>query len=484
MTLLGFDRYATYHAGADLGLFTQTLMSAFSQVAPFSNTLEGGNHFTYHFSPILYAFAPFVIAAQSGWPLIVVQALAGAFVAPAMYRIARQRFEERTASLVAFGSLAYPPLVGVTFTDFHEAGLLPAATLWLLDALDTKSFARAAIFAAICLATRDDQGVILGFLGIAAIGYGFRRGATGTMRFGAGLIGASAIVFVGYFALVRPLAGGTDGWHPLHFYAWNATPGESIDVRGRVTYLLEAFAPLAFVPVLAPAVVLALPGFAEVLGSHESLTYTMGQHYPGVWIGFVLFAFVLGLARIAKRAPSLATRYATGSLVVSLLWLAVASPTHWGHFLRLRNAHDAALDRAAASFRYENQVGKRTDVSVGTFDEMYAHLGYDPCAQIGIALRPCWRFPAAQTAQRTPASESARVDYALFDARYDSASWRDVYRPQLAYLLCARATSVRETRRSVVTTDDGVVALRLGSLPDDRTTVRNPDGTPFIACST
>ena len=44
--VLGWDRYATYHSGSDLGLFTQSIANAF---AGFSNTTEGGNHFTFHF---------------------------------------------------------------------------------------------------------------------------------------------------------------------------------------------------------------------------------------------------------------------------------------------------------------------------------------------------------------------------------------------------------------------------------------------------
>ena len=52
---LGVDRYVTYHSGADLGLFTQTIASAFHG---FDNTVEGTSHFAYHFSPILYLLAP------------------------------------------------------------------------------------------------------------------------------------------------------------------------------------------------------------------------------------------------------------------------------------------------------------------------------------------------------------------------------------------------------------------------------------------
>jgi uncharacterized membrane protein len=59
---LGWDRYATYHSGSDLGLFTQSIASAF---AGFSNTTEGGNHFTFHFSPLLFVCAPLLLLTRS-----------------------------------------------------------------------------------------------------------------------------------------------------------------------------------------------------------------------------------------------------------------------------------------------------------------------------------------------------------------------------------------------------------------------------------
>jgi uncharacterized membrane protein len=493
MAALGFDRYATYHAGADMGLFTQTLFSAFADHRPFSNTLEGANHFTYHFSPILYLFAPFVIWAYSGWPLIVIQAIAGALVAPPLYRIARRRLDERTSFVVAVGALLYPPLVGVTFTDFHEAGLLPAATLWLLDALDARRFVFATAFAVVCLATRDDQGLILGFLGIFAVVYFARKRERAGIVFGGVLITLCAVVFVGYFAYIRPLAGGTDGWHPLHFYNWDTSSGQPLDVRGRFTYLLEAFGPLVFVPFVAPVLVLALPGFAEVLGSHESLTYTMGQHYPGVWVGFVLFAFALGLARIAQKSVVRASRFAVASLAISLLWLAVASPTHWGHFLRLRNAHDAVLDHVVDNLTTAYEPGLYERAVVGSYDELYAHLGVDPCAFIGVVPKgDACRSSATYSfdlADGLPRASAGSDPYVVYDPEYDSASMRDVYLPQLRKLVC-RGTYVLDHRYGDVRiyvnpqhvryypNEPQVYGIRIG----DRIAGPRPHEAPPFAC--
>lgn len=399
--VLGWDRYATYHSGADLGLFTQTMASAF-QPGGFHNTLEAGNHFVFHFSPILYLCAPFVALAHSALALVAIQAVACALVAPGLYAVASRRTDERRAFAIAAIGWVYPPLAGVTFTDFHENGFVPAATVWLLWALDVRRMGLAALFAIVLLATKEDQALILAAAGIGIAIFFARRDAARTW-FGAGLTCSALGVCVLYFAIVRPHFGGTSEWIPLHFYGLGGLqargPTTPLFSLGRLTYAIEAFAPVLFVPVLSPVVIGALPGFAECLLSHESLTYTMGQHYAAVWIGYVLIAYAFAASRLGKWAR-------IGSLVACTLVLLVASPTHWGHFLTVPNRHDAVLDRFVGSLA--------TDASVGTHDEMYAHLGFVSGAQIG--LDPLPRF-------------------ALFDFTYHSTAWDTSVRPQFERLL-------------------------------------------------
>ena len=420
---LGWNRYATYHSGADLGLFTQTIASALG--GGFRNSLEGGNHFTYHFSPILFLCAPLLLLAHSALALVAIQAVACALVAPGIFAIARRRTGERAALGIAAVGWVYPPLAGVTFTDFHENAFVPAATVWLLWALDARRLGLAALFAAILLATKEDQGLILGVLGLGAAIYFGRRGDRASAAFGAGLTVVSLAIFVAYFAWVRPLAGATTPWDPLHFYALGGVqsrgPTTPLFSFGRLTYLLEVFGPLLFVPLFSALVVAALPGLAECLLSHESLTYTMGQHYAAVWIGYVLVAFAL-------VAPRLGAWSRWGPLAACVLVLAFASPTHWAHFLRARTAHDALLDRFVASIPREG--------SVGTHDEIYAHLGFVPGAQIGLDPLP-----------RT----------ALFDSSYRSTAWLERVRSRFLELL--RSGVYRRSREQ-----DGVVEAERTSL--------------------
>jgi uncharacterized membrane protein len=378
---LGADRYATYRSGADLGLFVQSIASVFRG---FSNTIEGGSHFTYHFSPILYLCAPFLLASHSALALTALQAVAGGLALPPVFLLARKRLPEALAFAVALVAALYPPLVGVIFTDFHENGFAPAATLWLIWAVDERRLGLAALFVALALSIKEDQAVVLGFAGLIAFFHFWRTGDRSRAAFAAASCVASAATFVAFFEIVRPLAGAKEAWGPTHFYTWTqaavprgTAPWYSV---GRPAYFLEAVVPLAFACLVSPAFVFALPGFAEVLGSHESLTYTMGTHYAAVWVPWVLFAFVCGVARLYVRSRRLGTSVVRLSLALCALILAVASPTHWGHYLGPRTAHDAVLDRAV------DDAGSSLDL--GTFDEAYAHLGFDPKARLGLKDSP------------------------------------------------------------------------------------------------
>ena len=423
-SVLGVDRYATYHSGADLGLFAQSIDTAFHG---FHNTFEGGSHFAYHFSPILYLCAPLLWAAHSAAVLAIVQAVATASIAPALYSIGRRRTSDRNAAALACVALLYPPLQGVTFTDFHEVAFAPAAVAWLLWALDVRRFALAYVLLAVVLSIKEDQPPAMAFLGIAAIAYFSVRRERAGIIFGSVAVAGAAACFAGYFFLVRPLAGAPRLWMPQHFYDWigyaHALPLDR-QIVGRLTYFLEAFVPLAFVPFRSRVLILSLPAFVEVFASREPLTYTMGQHYAAVWVPYVLVAFAAAGAGLLTRADRSSVLWVRSAAVLCVVISVAFSPLHLGHFLRLPQPQDAATSALITRIPH--------DASVGTYDEIYAHLGFFPNAQVGLGGTP---------------------QYVLMDSRYASAAWNANSLPVLR----------REVRAGVyapVATDDGVTLYR------------------------
>lgn len=405
-TLLGIDRYVTFHSGADLGLFTQTIASAFHG---FHNTLEGTSHFAYHFSPILYLCVPLLWLTRSAVALVVIQAVTTALVAPAIYAIARRRTSDWGAAALACIALLYPPLQGVTFTDFHETAFLPATIAWLLWALDSRRFALATLLVVVSLAIKEDQMPAMAFVGAASCIYFARHRERRGVLFGVAAIALAAGTFVAYFFVIQPLAAAGHPWVPSHFYAWSAqwVRPLSVEFGQRATYLLEAFLPLAFLPLRTPVVLLAFPGLLEVLASREPLTYTMGQHYAATWVPYVLVAFAVAGARLLSQNAAGGRRWVGASAVLCAMVLTFFSPLHLGHFLRVPNIADAATDAVIAELP--------RDASVGTYDEIYAHLGFHPQAAIGMQTQP---------------------RYVLYDERYASVAWNGqilpIVRRQLA----------------------------------------------------
>jgi hypothetical protein len=235
---------------------------------------------------------------------------------------------------------------------------------------------------------------------------------------------AGVVAFVAFFAVIQPALSGSHPWFALQYFsAIHRTARGWHAIAGRVNYLVEALLPLLFLPLRSPWVLLALPSFVEVLSSRWSITYTMGQHYAGEWIGYVLAAFVMSLSAIAQKSPSRARAAAGWSIAICLLINVADSPAHWGHFLGARTAHDAVLDRALA----EIPVG----APAGSVDEIFVHMSLNPNARSGY---------------------NGPVDYLVADSHYDSEGWRDHYRRLQRQLSSGRF--------GIASSDDGVTLYR------------------------
>ncbi len=351
-TWLGAIKYGVHRNLVDFGLFAQTTASAFGC---FCNPIEG-SHWAFHFSPILYVAGLAVAHARSPLTLVALQAVAGALVAPPIYAIVlRAHGDLRIARFAALVAWLYPPLAGLIFGDFHENGFAPAAVAWTLYAFDADSLAGTIAGAAATLAIKEDQAIFLAIAG--AIGaWKFRGEARGRVAFGVAL--ASALLFATYFGFVHPHAA-------TRFYAWNGGDTATLlsGLASRLGFLVLAFGPLLFLPFGSPAIVLAAAPLAEVLLSRMSTTYTMGTHYAGAWIGYVLAAFAFA---VRKMPPARARVALIVCAALCILELIVADPLHPGLNLRRTEARDAALDRFLQTLP--------PDADVATQEEAYTHL--------------------------------------------------------------------------------------------------------------
>lgn len=371
---LGIARYRSYHASCDDGLFAQTIASAFHG---FRNTPEGASHFAFHFSPILYVVAPLLRAFKSPAVLIVVAAVACALTIPAIYYIAARRVPPQVAAGIAIVAALYPPLGGVSFTDFSENVFAPAAAAWLLWAIDGRKMAAAWVFAILCLCVKEDQALFVAFLGVLGAFYFARHGERSWVRFSALLTVVSLVTLALFMSVVRHASGVAYGYPSIRDFYGGVSAVQlvaGVFTLPKLQYAIEVLLPLLGLCLLSESMLLALPGLAECLLSRVPVAYTMGQHYAATWVPYVLVAFALGVARVWNRSPRLAAALMTLSLAISVYTNVFASPNDWNANLSPPSAADRRVDALVERLP--------PNASVTAFCQVFAHLGLDPNATV------------------------------------------------------------------------------------------------------
>jgi uncharacterized membrane protein len=371
-------RWHVWSYGADTGLFAQAIADTFGG---FCDGPEVGTHFRFHWSPLIGTLWPLIAIFRSGLALQFAQAaLVGASAFP-LYALARTYVSERTAFGIAGLLLVYPPLLAVAFFEFHEIAFYPLVSFALFYAADR---ARWRIFSVLALASalvREEACIVYAIVGITFAGIGFLRaraevvprtpsrlarlGAPGGFLVGTplepqclvvaglALTAINALALYVYFGVVTPRLG---GWEPgTIFYTYPfasgpvavalgliAHPANVVHLLtfGRLTYVLEAFLPLALLPFFSRWSLLALPGFLVVLLSSNALAWRMGSHYAAIWIPWLFIGTCAAIVRWSRerreRRVQLWQRIAGVICVVVLIAFDPMHPVHYARAPRFR----------------------------------------------------------------------------------------------------------------------------------------------------
>jgi uncharacterized membrane protein len=388
LAVLAIVRAKLWTYGSDTGTFAQIVADALHGMR---NGVESGSHYRYHWSPSLVLLWPLVAVTGSALPLQLLQAAATALCGPLVTWIARPYAGSRAAVALGLLTLIYPPLLALGFDEFHELGLFAPLVLALVGFADRGRWAAFALFAIVVLGLREDAALTLGFFGIVLWGIGLRAGACGNglldgvaktpgaLRFaGSAVTLSSAASLLVYYAIVAPRLG---GWKPSHFYVYPFAAGplalilaplthpfafaRAIFTFGRLTYVLEALVPLAFLPLRSRWSLLALPGAAVVLLANSGYVWRMGDHYAALWIPWLLVATVMAVARIVRNAGDrVAMRWTAAATVLCAIFLVAFNPMHPLHYLH-PYYHDLTDARRAIAC-----VPK--EASLATYDEWFS----------------------------------------------------------------------------------------------------------------
>ena len=270
-----------------------------------------------HVDPILVLFAPLWWIWSSPNMLLVVQAVAVGLGAIPVYLLARKHLGSARAGLgFALVYLVYPATGWLTLNEFHPVALatpLLLSAFWFLDEDRLFPFAVSAVAASAC--KEEIPFVIAGF----GVWYAVSR-----RRWVEG--GAIAVLGVGWAAVATTVViphfnhGQTSDFY-TRYSEVGGSPGGIVKTAfthpGRLAhaaftgrdlhYVLQLLWPLAFLPLLAPLVlVAALPELAINLLSAVTTQTSIHFHYTAGLIAPLLVAAILGAGRIGRRTLSIA----------------------------------------------------------------------------------------------------------------------------------------------------------------------------------
>jgi uncharacterized membrane protein len=416
-------RYAIFRNEVDLGIFSQVVSST---GAGFSSTAEGGlNHLLVHWSPLIVAGWPFLLAFGPLGLEIFQSLLLAATLLP-LWGLARARFSAAVALWLLAVCAIYPILCANAVGDFHEMAFVPLLSATLVYALDRRRWTLGLATVVMLACTKEDQFVVLAFVGITCAA--FARNDASLRRFGFLTTAIAVTAALAYFGIVRNAIQPHVAYASIRFFDWNSSP-VSIGslpalLEARSLFLLAILAPLAFLPCFSRYGWLLVPGFVEIFASHEPVTLLPGAHYSALLTGFALAAFIDGTSRLAAARPRAAVVAVCAAAAISLYVTIFASPMeYWYYLYRRPTTHDAMLQRALSTLP--------SNADVGAEDEIFAHLGLDPKASIHFENQK----------------------YFVYDATHYSDYWKRIDEPLVARAIASGAYSI-------VGSNDGIVVIR------------------------
>ncbi|MFJ9648410.1 DUF2079 domain-containing protein [Streptomyces sp. NPDC101206] len=416
-------------SGYDLGIFEQAVRSYAGGHLPVSALKGPGFRLLGdHFSPVLAALAPFYRLVPSPVTLLVAQAALLAVSVVPLSRWAHQAYGTAAGLVVGLGYGASWGIATAVEFDFHEICFAVPLLAFSVTALGNGRWRAAAAWALPLLLVKEDLGATVALIGAYIAWRGPRRLGLATAAVGiAGTLLEVLVIIPAFnpehrYAYTGVLTGGGAGGgvlaRLLHL------PLDLITPQPKATTLVLLLAPVAFMALRSPLIVLALPTLAWRFLSDTPAYWGTVYHYSAVLMPIVFGAFVhcLGLWAPGDSAQDRRTvRVAlTISAAATLLLLPqfplarFADRATWQTPPRAAAAHrlmDRIPDGAtvAASNRLVPQLTHRCTVTLFGFP--------------GIPLTAEWIVVDAQNPMGFPlsAEDEAR---ALRDAR--DAGWRTV----------------------------------------------------------
>lgn len=302
--LLAITRHRRMLSAAfDLGVFEQAVRAYAEGRAPVVELKGPGyNLLGDHFHPVLALLAPLYRLAPGPTALLVAQSCLMALACLPLTRWACRRLGLPAGLLIVLAFGCSWGMVSAAAYDFHEIAFAVPLLAFVTEALAARRWRAAVLWALPLVLVKEDLGLTLGAVGGYLLWHGDR---SAVRRAGLALLVLGPAATVLETVVLLPLAnphGAFDYWNQIP--GAEGTPGLSPlflvwpPVKWLLLFMLAA--PVAFVGLRSPLVLLCLPTLAwRFLGSNEHY-WQPSSHYSAVLMPVLFGALVDRLGRLDR----------------------------------------------------------------------------------------------------------------------------------------------------------------------------------------
>jgi uncharacterized membrane protein len=329
-SIVRFDHLGA--GGFDLGIFDQVVWHYSHFQAPASSVKGLSSIWGDHFSPILVVLAPLYWVWDDARMLLLAQALLLALAAVPIFMYVRDRLGRGCAYLFAASYLVFWGVQSGVAFDFHELAFAPLIDAVVIVAVYRREWRLYAVGVLAMLTVKEDQSLLVVFLGIYLLSIGERRRGVATAaaglawyllvvklliphenpshtytywtyrEFGSGLFPAAGKLFTHPWLLVSTIFSTSTKTHTL---VWLFVPFLGLSLCSRLGILL-------------------VPLLAERLLSTNPIYWTTSDQYTLALAAVLVLAAASGLANVVRLAPETAGHRAAVTAAAAIFALNIA----------------------------------------------------------------------------------------------------------------------------------------------------------------
>jgi len=331
-------------SGFDLGIFNQSFSTTLFDNKLFYSTGDlsfnpDGSFFGVHFSPILFILLPFYAIYPGPENLLVMQTVILALGALPIYWMTRDKLGKKIGLSLALVYLCSPLLLAINLYDFHLEAFTSTFFLFSIYYLEKEQWVKFFGFFALSLSTIEFApiiGVFLAFyIGILNLQNKFMNHNKARKY-----MVLTAIISIMWFIFAlqaKSIFNSSTSPVPSPFHNILQNPAEILTILNtnisiKLSYVIMLFAPLAFLPLLAPRpLIMLLPWIGASFFSIYPSYYSVYYQYQGFVIPFLFIALPKAIECLNARNVQKIVAVIFIATIVSTAYLIFQPGSPWNY---------------------------------------------------------------------------------------------------------------------------------------------------------